>query len=434
MQRFCREPAKSASTGSSPDKRKRMTYRTLYYNLKNIDIDNSPRVQIPETGAEIVKLAFHSKSWELLPGAGDYTCEEHRASFYETAADLSRNDFIEYPAGIKHHDIDIIENRDFDIMIFKQASQKKSKRILFLFHGLNEKQWDKYLPWAEKLVELTGSTVVLFPIAFHMNRVPPEWADRRLMHCVSAARRQHSPSIVNSAFANAAISARLQLIPQRFFWSGLQTFYDVVQFIGEVRAGKHEFADPQAGFDFFAFSIGSFLSEILVMSNPQNYFHDSRLFIFCGGPTLDRMSPNSKFILDSDATIAIYSFYTERLESELRLDKRMAHYFNGNHRAGNYFKSMLSYQKEKEFRENRFQELHERIFALTLRKDTVVPPNEVLNTLQGDFRKIPVHVALTDFPYPYQHINPFPITREFENIVDKQFNTVFETAAQFLIQ
>jgi hypothetical protein len=95
---------------------------------------------------------------------------------------------------------------------------------------------------------------------------------------------------------------------------------------------------------------------------------------------------------------------------------------------------MLSYQKEKEFRENRFQELHERIFALTLRKDTVVPPNEVLNTLQGDFRKIPVHVALTDFPYPYQHINPFPIAREFENIVDKQFNTVFETAAQFLIQ
>ena len=151
------------------------------------------------------------------------------------------------------------------------------------------------------------------------------------------------------------------MIPQRFFWSGLQTFYDVVQFIDEVRTGKYEFADPQAGFDFFTFSIGSFLGEILIMSNPKDYFHDSRFFIFCGGPTLDRMSPNSKFILDSDATIAIYSFYTERLESELRLDKRMAHYFNGHHIAGNYFKSMLSYQKGKEFRENRFREHHERI-------------------------------------------------------------------------
>ena len=134
-------------------------------------------------------------------------------SFHETAADLSRSDFIEYPAGIKHHDIDIIENRDFDITVFKKSAAKISGRILFLFHGLNEKHWDKYLPWAEKLVELTGSTVVLFPIAFHMNRVPPEWADIRLMNRVSAARRQHSPSILNSTFANAAISARLQLIP-----------------------------------------------------------------------------------------------------------------------------------------------------------------------------------------------------------------------------
>lgn len=411
-----------------------MTYRSLYFNLKKIDIETGRSVHIPGTGIEIFKFAFRSKSWAWLPGAGEYTCEEHRMSFHERAADLSRSDFIEYPAGIKHHDIDIIENRDFDITVFKKMVPKKSGRILFLFHGLNEKQWDKYLPWAEKLVEFTGSTVVLFPIAFHMNRVPPEWADIRLMNRVSAARRQHSPSILNSTFANAAISARLQLIPQRFFWSGLQTFYDVVQFIDEVRAGTHQFADPQAGFDFFTFSIGSFLGEILIMSNPKDYFHDSMFFIFCGGPTLNRMSPNSKFILDSDAAIAIYSFYMERLENELRLDKRMAHYFDGGHIAGRYFKSMLSYQKEKEFREKRFQELHSRIFALALGKDRVIPPNEVLNTLQGDFREIPVHVAINDFPYPYQHINPFPIDREFDDIVDREFNKVFETAAQFLRQ
>jgi hypothetical protein len=408
-----------------------MTYRTLYYNLKNIDIEKNQRVRIPGTETETLTFPFQSKSWELLPGTMGYSCGEHNMPFQEKIAEINADDFSAYPAGLKHHDLDIAENRNFNIRIFKKAAQKRSNRLIFLFHGLNEKQWDKYLPWAEKLVERTGSTVVLFPIAFHMNRIPQDWADSRLMNGVSAIRRHHSPSITNSTFANAAISARLQMIPQRFFWSGLQTFYDVVQFSQNVREGNYEFADPHAGFDFFTFSIGSFLGEILVMSNPNDYFSDSKFFMFCGGPTLDRMSPNSKFILDSDATIAIYSFYTERLESELRLDRRIAHYFGGNHIAGNYFKSMLSYQKEKEFREKRFQELHDRIFALALRKDAVIPPNEVLNTLRGDSRDIPVRVSITDFPYSYQHINPFPIAKEIERDVDEQFDKVFETAAQF---
>jgi hypothetical protein len=130
------------------------------------------------------------------------------------------------------------------------------------------------------------------------------------------------------------------------------------------------------------------------MANPLNYFADSKLFMFCGGSTLDRMSPNSKFILDSDATIAIYSFYTERLESELKLDKRSAHYFNGNHISGTYFKSMLSYKKNKDLRENRFTELSNRIYAVALKKDDVIPPNEVINTLQGDYRNIPIKVDI----------------------------------------
>ena len=42
------------------------------------------------------------------------------------------------------------------------------------------------------------------------------------MNAVSGIRRAQSPVIVNSSFANAAISARIELIPQRFFWLGLQ--------------------------------------------------------------------------------------------------------------------------------------------------------------------------------------------------------------------
>src|SRR5208283_5484943 len=156
----------------------------------------------------------------------------------------------------------------------------------------------------------------------------------------------------------------IEMIPQRFFWSGLQTFEDVVDLITEIKEGQHPLVAPCAHFDLFAYSIGSFLSEILMMANPNDYFRESKLFIFCGGPTLDRMSPNSKFILDSDATIALYAFYTERLEAELRLDHRIAHYFSEAHSVGLAFRMLLSYQKNKETRERRFRELENQLHAV----------------------------------------------------------------------
>jgi hypothetical protein len=249
------------------------------------------------------------------------------------------------------------------------------------------------------------------------------------MNVVSGIRRSHSPAIMNSSFANAAISARIELIPQRFFWSGLQTFDDVVRLLSEIKSGTHPFIEPEATIDLFAYSIGSFLSEILVMANPNNYFQNSKLFMFCGGPTLDRMSPNSKFILDSDATIAIYSFYTERLETELKLDLRIAHYFSEAHTAGVEFKMLLSYQKNKEAREQRFRQLQNQLCAVALKNDDVVPANEVLNTLKGDYRDIGMQVEVMDFPFPYTHINPFPTGGMHERLVEISFDEVFRKAA-----
>lgn len=143
------------------------------------------------------------------------------------------------------------------------------------------------------------------------------------------------------------------------------------------------------------------------------------------------MSPNSKFILDSDATIAFYAFYTERLEAELRLDPRIAHYFNDVHPTGRTFKMLLSYQKHKEEREQRFRELQNQIYAIPLKKDDVVPANEVINTLKGDYRDIEIPVDVMDFPFPYTHVNPFPIDPAIERLVDKSFNIVFEKAAAY---
>jgi len=409
-----------------------MTYGDKYNLLENKYNLKDDSIKIPECGIEIRNLKFISDSWILLPGAKEYKCLKHNSGFLEKINYEKHEIFQHYPDILKHDDLEIFENREFSYTIFQKIGSKKSDSVILLFHGLNEKHWNKYLPWAEKLVQLTGKTVLLFPIAFHMNRSPADWSNPHLMNNVALLRRNYSRSITNSTFANAAISARIQTIPQRFFWSGLQTFYDVVKLISEIKKNNHPLINPTATIDLFSYSIGSFLSEILMMANPRNYFSDSRLFMFCGGSTLDRMSPNSKFILDSDATIAIYSFYTERLESELKLDKRIAHYFNGNHVSGTYFKSMLSYKKNKELRENRFNELSKRIYAIALKKDEVIPPNEVINTLQGDYRSIPTKVDIMDFPFPYSHIKPFTEDSSYSDVVDKHFNTIFNSAAKFL--
>jgi len=405
--------------------KEKSNYLAKYFNLKD------EIIKLPGSDIGIQNIKFISDGWKLLPGAKEYYCEKHNSVFAEKHNFEEQKIFQHYPEFLKHDDIHIKENNEFTYTIFRKADEQKAKSIIFLFHGLNEKYWNKYLPWAEKLVEETGKAVILFPIAYHMNRSPSEWSNPRMMNNVTNLRRKYSHSITNSTFANAAISARIQMIPQRFFWSGLQTFYDVVKLVKEIKAGEHKVIASNASIDFFSYSIGSFLGEILLMTNPKDFFRDSRLFMFCGGPTLDRMSPNSKFILDSDATIAIYSFYTERLESELKMDKRIAHYFNGLHKSGSYFKSMLSYKKNKEFREARFRELSDRIYAVALKNDEVTPPNEVVNTLKGDYRDIPVKVEILDYPYSYSHINPFPDDQD-EALVEQAFNNVFGTASEFL--
>jgi len=409
-----------------------MTYEETYKHLQKLYDPLAPVISVPGSDLAIYHEKFFSQWWEMLPGAKEYRCAEHDIVFQEDLEARQRTIAAPYPESLKHDDIEIVENKEFSYVVFRKADPRRSTGVILMFHGLNEHYWFKYLPWAKKLVELTGKAVVLFPIAFHMNRTPPAWSNSRSMNVVTTTRRAQSEAIMNSSFANAAISARLEMIPQRFFWSGAQTFDDVVRLVSGIRSGSNPLIAAGSSIDIFAYSIGSFLAEILLMANPDDLFTASRLFMFCGGPTLDRMSPSSKFILDSDATIAIYSFYSERLESELRHDRRIEHFFS-EHPAGIMFKVMLSYQKNKEVREKRFRELQNQIYAIALKKDEVIPPSEVLNILKGDYRDIGVPVEVLDFPFPYDHITPFPLDQKNEWLVDEAFNSVFNKAASFFL-
>ena len=375
---------------------------------------------------------FESDSYRMLPGMGRYPCERHGFCCdvpYEFENDIGAS---EREVSLDIADAQITENRRFRYHVFHPSGKGKARQIILMFHGFNEKNWMKYLPWAKKISEHTGKTIVCFPIAFHMNRAPQDWSDRRKMYAVSDLRRRRFPHILHSTLSNVAISTRLHSRPQRFFWSGLQTYNDVIQLTETIRAGKHPLIKPEAGIDFFAYSVGCLLAEILMMSNRNGYFDHSRLFMFCGGSVFNRLSPVSKFILDSEASVALYSFAIEHLENHLKKDLHLHHCLSEAHPEGVYFRSMLNYGKMLSYREDAFRRIGQRMMSVTLENDTVIPPYEIVNTLQGVRRNLPAQVEILSFPYEYKHEDPFPVMDTIAGEVTRQFRRVFGMAGDFL--
>jgi hypothetical protein len=65
-------------------------------------------------------------------------------------------------------DLEVLENKKFSYQILCPSGATGIKRVILCFHGFNEKDWAKYLPWTEAICASTGSSVLMFPIAFHM--------------------------------------------------------------------------------------------------------------------------------------------------------------------------------------------------------------------------------------------------------------------------
>ncbi|MDL2241580.1 DUF6051 family protein [Bacteroidales bacterium OttesenSCG-928-L03] len=402
-----------------------MKYIDLHKHLKAIENYEDDFIPIDDLSV-MRNYSFHSNYRFLLPGG------------------LGNNDDYEYIPGLPEDyepdviqemlnkkDAEISENIDFRYHIILPAGEAKSKGIILLFHGFNEKTWYKYLPWAKYISEKTGKAIVLFPIAFHMNRAPVEWSDARAMYQVSAQRKQRHPDLISSSLSNVAISTRLHNKPQRFLWSGLQSYYDVIDLVETIKNGDHPVIDKDATIDFFTYSIGAFLGQILMMTNKNGYFSNSRYAAFCGGVVFNRLSPVSKFILDSEANVSLYSFVVEHLESHFKRDEVLRHYMT-NHPEGNNFRYMLNYRTETALRESLFRNMSDRFYAIALEKDTVVPPYEVINTLQGTRRDIPIPVEILDYPYDYIHEDPFPSLTKIADEVDEQFRRTFDKISDFL--
>lgn len=303
------------------------------------------------------------------------------------------------------------------------------KKVILLLHGLNERSWIKYLAWAHWLAENTNSYVILFPISFHINRSPESWKDPKSMVPFVENRSIEIGKTDKLSFANVALSNRLTEDPMRFFVSGHQTVSDLIKLLSSIRTGEHDIIPGDSQVDIFAYSIGAFLAEILMLSDPERLFTNSRLFMFCGGSVFSNMNGTSKLIMDSYAFKKVYDYYLNDFESILNKRNRLTDFLK-NTALGMAFRSMIDLGRLRSFREQIFRRLKDQIQCVVLQNDTVIPEKGVLNTLMETGRKD--IIKINEFPFPCSHENPFPLFRDNRSEqVDRCFDQVFSDAGLF---
>ncbi len=317
----------------------------------------------------------------------------------------------------------IEENIHFKYPILKLKGEEKSKGVIILLHGLNERTWDKYLPWAERLALDTGKLVLLFPISFHMNRTPKTWNNPRAMMPYVDERKSRLGNLKTLSFLNVALSNRLTDSPFRFYASGKQTAIDLCNLVQQIREGKLPYIHSDATVDLFAYSIGGLISQVLLMSNPQNLFSNMKLFMFCSGSVFLEMNGNSKSIMDAKAFDTLKHYY----ESEFIATKDDNSLIQKMNQA---FTNMISL-KNKEQREDFFQKVKNRMQIVALKKDTVISSLAIQKSLGADFIKH--SFTELDFPFYYTHENPFPTNKSSLNdLINPAFDAVFSRASTYL--
>lgn len=294
------------------------------------------------------------------------------------------------------------ENVRFDYSIYMPPAEEENQRFdraLLLLHGLNERSWRKYESWAVELATLTGRPVILFPLAFHMNRTPTSWLNPRDLLRWFGELRKCKNMAANSTFANVVLSTRIVECPMRFYISGKESAYNVWQLAEEIASGRHPLFAQGTRLDVFAYSIGAFLAEVLFMADPDGLFDRSRLFLFMGGAAIGQMYGASKYIMDDDAFFSMQDYYMSSFGRDAFSDHLRDDAFD---RA---FRLLLTADCFREEREAALAPLLNRLRIVTLKKDRVIPTAGVQATLGDAAEDV---LTELDFPFNYSHQEPFP--------------------------
>jgi hypothetical protein len=379
--------------------------------LKGLFTLDADEIQLPGQGGRIVNCRFRSP---VQPDGDPATADP---AAHPEAALL-----------VRHCEA----NSNFTYPVFMPAGSSRTDGAIILLHGLNERQWTKYLYWARNLCEHTGKAVILFPIAFHINRSPEYWSDPRLMSEVSHRRTAVADADDQATPFNAALSTRLEMHPEWFCTSGLHSCYDIISLSTDIRDGRHPLFASGTVVDFFAYSVGAFLLEVLLLANPDGLFAKSKSFLFLGGSTFEQMRGISRYIMDRKAFDRLDQAFLRQDPAVVRNKIHLPRLSSFN-QLWTSFLSVLRLDLMVREREESFRSMSNRISAVGLSRDQVIPGGSILATLRGNRRLSGIPVRIMDFPYPYIHENPFPVNQPaIRPAVDKAFRDVFSQAALFL--
>ena len=348
--------------------------------------------------------------------------------FTQTTGACEINKFQKELAGTEFcpvTDNHIQENKSFTYSVFTPSGKEKRDKAIILLHGLNERTWEKYLTWAEYLAKNTGKPVILFPIAFHMNRTPIRWCNPRETLSWANVRKSKINDLNNSTFANVALSIRLSKNPLRFYASGRESVYNLWQLVQEIKEGKHPLFKEDTSINLFAYSIGALLSQVLLLANPEKMFSDTRLFMFCGGSIFSEMDGNARDIMDKEAFESIQKYYRHDF-----LEQRLLPTSFKNDFIEQAFKAMIREDVMQDYRETFFQRACNRIRAISLKKDKVMPTLGVIKAFGNISNKI---LEEMDIPFQYSLQIHFPSrNKNYQTLVNQSFLNVFRKAAAFL--
>ncbi len=397
---------------------KHINYHSLSKSFRHKAVwhDEEP-LSFDDVGADLYNLSYTSANARHLVGCPGYRCEEHELSFDGE------------PVVGESSDSEIEENIRFRYPLVREqkvgGTLHRHDRLIILLHGLNERSFSKYLPWAYQLWDKTRVPVLLFPLTFHINRVLPDWAKHQQE---SYERRCEIAGNESMYRFNAVISERLEAHPGRFFWGAVQSYLDLVDLTRRIRSGQHPHFAPDARVDLFGFSAGGYLSLLLMLEDPDKLYTDSRGVVFASGvPTRD-LNLSSPLILDLAAEVALMKLYVKNIDK--LSNPRMRHWFE-SHGEGRWIRDLSGLRANSKRLEARLREISPRLLGIANVNDDVMPAGSMLNTLQGLRRDTGVRVAEFELGV---HESPFvcadygqPYRRFITEFLDEeQYGQAFE--------
>ncbi len=383
--------------------------------------DDEP-VRFPEHGADLYNIAFTSRNAGFLLGCDAYHCRQHDIRFPGEPAD---------PLPV---DAEVPENLRFRYPLLRGSDAvRRYDRVTILFHGLNERSYGKYVPWAFHVWKRTGAPVILFPMAFHINRVPSDWF-RLVPESVAHRKAVEGNDLVHRF--NAIMSERLESRPERFFWGALQTFWDVVDLVRQIRAGDHPHVAPGARIDLLGYSAGGFVALALMLDDTEQLFSDSRAALFATAGAVRDLNLASPLIVDTAAETAMMKMYVRQLDQ--RFTPRMHHWID-HHSEARWLRTFCGLRPDRAMLEQRMREIAPRVTGIANAHDEVFPTGAMCNALQGVRRDTGVQVEELHLGI---HENPFacpdlqqPERRLVLDVLDEErFGDGFERFIEIVVR